>query len=605
MKIKIVSILPIFFVIAVIISLIFLKNAFTNTRGVTLLQPKNNQPTQENNATDYTDALIRFTDVAQEVGINHTHHLPKKPEECLVYVNDKQFESCQGTFGVQMVAAMGGGVAVGDYDNDGWQDLFFTQADTLGVLYRNNGGKYDDITDVSGIGEVLGEVIISGNGAAWVDIDNDGDLDLYVTSIDTNRHYLFVNEDGKFREKAVARGADIGSDSIHYGYSIAVGDYNRDGWADLFVTEWRPDVRTSHARLLENRGAEAPGYFVDATKKAGLNNGRFIFRHSLSNLEDSIKNNPDTLYSPAQMSFSASFVDMDNDGWQDLLIAGDFGSSRVFWNNNGQFEEGTETTGAAREVHSMGSSVGDINNDGLLDWFVTAIYDPALPAEGGRDGHSLYQNKGTRIFEEISLSAGTRYHEQEEIWGWGTAMFDYNNDGYLDLAMTSGGINMGSKNGYYDHRDGDNNHIVIWKNNGNGDSFTNMSRTLGVMDGGRGRGVAILDYDNDGDADLLVVNVGQKPLLYTNNGGNQAGNWLKIKVDGIGARVVVKTADRTQTREVGSITHFLGQSERVLHFGFGSEVEMIDSVIVSWPATGREKTFTNVLPGQTIEVNTL
>jgi len=92
-------------------------------------------------------------------------------------------------------------------------------------------------------------------------------------------------------------------------------------------------------------------------------------------------------------------------------------------------------------------------------------------------------------------------------------------------------------------------------------------------------------------------------LLYTNNGGNQVGNWLKVKVDGIGARVEVKTADRIQTREVGSITHFLGQSERIVHFGFGPEIERIDSVIVSWPATGRQKTLTNVLPGQTITIH--
>jgi enediyne biosynthesis protein E4 len=553
---------------------------------------------------------VSFSNITQKSGINHIHQLPDVIYECTLSKNYDQCSNPKLGDIVQMTTIMGGGVAVGDFDNDGYEDLFFTQADSLGILYKNNGnGGFYDVTADSGIQDVLNGVVITGNGATWVDIDNDNDLDLYVTTIGEGQYYLFVNNDGHFTEEAVKRNASITSEYNHFGFSVSVGDFNRDGWADIFVTEWRPDIKAAHARLLQNRGPDAPGQFLDVTESVGFKNDRYVFRHILPSLEDSINENPLIDYSTFQMSFAASFTDMDNDGWQDLLIAGDFGSSRMFWNNQGYFIDGTAESGVAKETHSMGSTAGDIDNDGDMDWFVSAIYDPGL-INNGRDGHGLYINQGNRVFKNISSSAGVRNHVEEETWSWGSVMFDYDNDGDLDILMTSGGLNINDENGYRYAKSMDNDQTVLWNNPGSGDSFANVTRRINIRHELRGRSVAVFDYDKDGDLDLLILSAGQAPQFYRNEGANKAGSWLRVKVsgghgtnaDGLGAKVVVNSTDKKQLREIGSMSHFLGQSERIAHFGFGKEISSVDSVIVTWPASGKEIILEDVQTGQVLEV---
>ena len=255
---------------------------------------------------------------------------------------------------------MSGAVAAGDADGDGHVDLYVTRLEDHDLLFRNRGdGTFEDITTAAG----LDTWVFDSNGAAWVDIEKDGDLDLFVSSFGSGRYHLFVNDGaGHFTEDAVARGAALDTGDTHIGYSVAVGDYDRDGWPDLAVAEWRSiplvtDPTKSHTRLLRNRGFAAPGHFEDTTIVAGVDVTTFFANESFV--------------------FAPAFVDLDEDGFQDLALASDFGTSLLFWNDgDGTFSEDTSGAMVGTDENGMGSAFGDFDGDGDLDWFVTSIYDP-------------------------------------------------------------------------------------------------------------------------------------------------------------------------------------------------------------------------------------
>ena len=311
-----------------------------------------------------------------------------------------------------------GGAAAGDFDGDGWVDLFITRHFDSDLMYRNNGdGTFSDVTANAfpgGIGN------LSTNGAAFADIDNDGDQDLYVAAINESQHFLYINDGaGHFSEQAVARGAAVGDGSRDMtGTSPAFGDYDNDGYLDIYVTEWRgftDDANPSHARLLRNRGAANPGYFEDVTLAAGVAMDLTTGTHANKAL-----------------SFTPRFADLDRDGWQDLAVVSDDHTSRLFWNNgDGTFTDGTPAQSVLTSgTNDMGFSLGDVDGDGLLDWFATSIYD----AVNNPTGNHLYRNNGDRTFSDITTAAGVR----NGSWGWGTDMFDFDNDADLDIVMTNG-----------------------------------------------------------------------------------------------------------------------------------------------------------------------
>ena len=284
-----------------------------------------------------------FVDVTAESGIDYVQYHLKPQGACLL---DGGIGSSSGRGRYCAPERMSGGAAAADYDNDGLVDLFVTRLDAPDILYRNTGdGRFEDRTEAAG----LSDFELRSNGALWADIDNDGDADLYVTTIGDKRFYLFINNGaGRFTEEGIERGAAIATDEIHVGYSIATGDYDRDGWLDLHVTEWGSDSvisdrAPSHARLLRNLGAEAPGYFADVTVSAGV---------QLDDVESQALGDPDSnpmlslsdgagLNGP--FAFASAFTDLDGDGWPDLAVASDFGQSRLFWNNR----DGTFTDGSA------------------------------------------------------------------------------------------------------------------------------------------------------------------------------------------------------------------------------------------------------------------
>ncbi len=294
-----------------------------------------------------------------------------------------------------MQTFLAGGAAAGDYDNDGWVDLYVTRLDDTDLLFRNQGdGTFSNAT-LNAFGPT--PIIAPTNGAQWGEIDNDGDLDLYVTVINAKRHYLYINDGrGHFTEEGLDRGAAMSGCHVLYGFSASFGDYDRDGFLDLHVTEWwRQNQNSSrqdyyNIRLLRNRGADKPGHFTDVTERVGVGMEKVRIK-----LVDSTK-----LHAAA--AFSTRFTDLDRDGWPDLIITSDYRTSRLFWNNgDGTFSDGTVSAGVGQEENGMGSTVGDMDGDGDLDWFVTSIWAGNLVKEYVT-GNRLYQNNGDRTFSDFT-----------------------------------------------------------------------------------------------------------------------------------------------------------------------------------------------------------
>ena len=510
-------------------------------------------------------AEVRYTDVTAEAGIHYIQHT--LPADLYYPVH------------------MSGGVAVGDYDGDGYLDLFDTRLAAANILYRNMcDGTFQDVTANTG----LDKIIADSNGAGWADLDHDGDLDLYVTALWSERFYLFINDgNGQFSEQALRRGVAIEGQDSHFGYGPAFADFDRDGFIDIHVTEWRhdevnPSGASSNARLLRNRGQLGPGwagFFEDVTDAAGV---------SLDNIP-SISINAQA----GSFSFASQFSDIDNDGWLELLIASEFGQSRLFWNNgDGTFTDGTVAAGVGTDENGMGHAVADFDGDGLLDWFVTSI---SGEQRVNHTGNRLFKNLGNRKFADVTDQSGVR----DGFWGWAAVAIDYDNDGDLDLTMSNGVI-------FPDDSDGvgfDDDMTRFWKNDGAG-NFTELSSAIGIEDGKAGKGLVKLDYDNDGDLDLFVVNNRDAPILYRNDGGNNNG-WLRIVVSGTGigagARFTLETGNGMplQVRELEAGNAFLGQHEQAVHFGLGPNPENIKRLTIRWP-NGEIQELLDIEPNQTI-----
>ncbi len=471
---------------------------------------------------------------------------------------------------------MTGGAAAGDFDNDGWVDIFVTRLDAPDILYRNKrDGTFEDVSSAAGFTANL-----QTNGSAWGDIDNDGDLDLYVTAAGDTRFYMYINDgNGQFTEQAVLRGADIGGVS-RYGQSVTFGDYDRDGYLDINTNDWGNETSVSTSRLLRNLGATNPGYFEDVTAAAGLD----VYRPSLFS-----SGGTDT----KAYRFSSTFADLDRDGYPDLAIASDFTTSQIFWNNrDGTFTDGTLAAGIGTDQDGMGLTLGDYNGDGQLDMFVAALVD--VPGETeDHSGNRLFRNNGDRTFSDQTDAAGVR----DSGWSWGTTFLDYDNDGDLDLAVANGwGKTFVDQSRLYQNDNG---------------VFTDISNASGITDNQMGRGLLSLDYDNDGDLDLFITNNGQQPILYRNDGGND-NDWLKIRTegtvsnrDGIGTFITVDpdvdVVGDEMVREISAGSNFLSQNESAANFGLGPSSETIDLITIVWPS-GLVQKLVDVAPNQILNL---
>jgi hypothetical protein len=527
------------------------------------------QPSQQIPAAKsaVTSGLPNFSDIAEKAGLTAVNVFGG--------VDTKKY----------IIETTGTGVAIFDYDNDGWPDIFIVNGTTLegfpakeaptNHLYHNNhDGTFTDVTAKAGL-----TATGWGQGVCVGDYDNDGWEDLYVTYYGKNR--LYHNDHGVFTE--VAEKAGVAGSGKAWGTGCAFVDYNRDGRLDLMVANyvdfniattptpgegsscvWKGVPVMCGPRglpgakniLYENRG---DGTFVDVTAKAHIDQ------------------------TGGHYAFSVSTFDFDDDGWPDIYVACDSAPSILYHNNHdGTFTDVAVMAGVAfnedgREQAGMGTTIADYNGDGRLDIFKTNFSD---------DTPTLYRNDGGGVFSDVTYAAGLGLHTQ--YLGWGTMFFDFDNDGWPDLVLANGHVypevdKFHLSSGYMEPR-------LLYHNNGNG-TFTDI--TAGAGPGfstvSSARGLAVGDFWNDGRMSVLINNVYAKPSLLVNAAHNK-NHWVAFKSegtrsnrDGIGAKISVKAGGRTLVDEVRSGSSYISQNDLRVHFGL-SLASKIDGVEVRWPS---------------------
>jgi enediyne biosynthesis protein E4 len=452
---------------------------------------------------------------------------------------------------------MSGGVAAGDVDGDGWVDLLVLRGD-LGparLLHNLGNGSFFDEALARGL-DIRGGLA---NGALMADLDGDGDLDvltggLYIADAQLSSPPRLWRNDGSghFVEAGTFLDAWDGHDS----WSSALGDIDGDGDLDLAFGRWSTTP-----------GARAHLFLAQA--------GSYVASDGIVGL--------DTQFPAQDHSFTPNFADIDGDGDADLLFTGDFHSSRIFRNDAGSFSN--QTDAVISDENGMGAAVGDYDNDGDLDWFVSSIYDTGTPAGNwGTSGNRLYRNAGDGSFSDATDLAGVR----AAGWGWGSCFADFNADGWLDLYVVNG--MLGPTAAPFN-----NDPARLFINNGDG-SFSEQGAARGVADTGQGRGLVCFDYDRDGDIDIYIQNGYGAARLYRNDLAGARSLTLRLRghapnAGAIGARVWLQTDAGTQMRELAAGNNFLSSNPPELYFGLGASAQ-IERLRVRWP-DGSESAFGN------------
>ncbi|MFK7882759.1 MAG: FG-GAP-like repeat-containing protein [Phycisphaerales bacterium] len=437
-----------------------------------------------------------------------------------------------------------GSAAAGDFDQDGDQDLFLAGGDHTDQLLINDGtGSFENRAAAWGVDRTHPT-----GGAAVGDYNNDGYPDIFVASQSNKGHSLYRNnQDGTFTD--VARDAGVwwtSSTDIADGFGAAFGDYDLDGDLDLAVAGWDQDTRAN--RVFRNN-----------------NDGTFTVVSSYTD-----PNAP--VYFPRRnFGFTPRWHDMDNDLYPELLLVSDFGTTGYFRNNrDGTLTNTTADAKVGDERNGMGQAVGDLNNDGLPDWYVTSI-------ETQSSGNMLYINQGDHRFVESSVAAGVR----NGAWGWGAVAVDIDHDSDLDLVATNGWNGWDSPS-------------YLFLNDGTGTSFTEAAESSGLDHTEQGRGLIRFDADLDGDQDLLFSASGSSPTRFFRNDLDQStSNWSRISLDtqshprlapnGVGTRVELTDAGVTMHRWIDNGSSYISQSEMTGHFGWPADQDAsIDQVRVYW-----------------------
>lgn len=507
---------------------------------------------------------LAFREVAAEVGLDFVH----------------------GPLGDTPGWEMHGGGTVGDFDGDGWPDLFLvgsgSEPDALFINQRD--GTFREEAAAWGLVDLY-----RGVGANAADFDGDGDDDLFVTSMGTRpeirngQQRLYRNNgDRTFTDVAKEMGvAATGPDISPDGYGATWGDYDLDGDLDLWVGGWRNDfmLGPSTTRLFRDDGEAG---FTDVTVEAGV-------------------------YDPAIRAFGAIFADMDGDRYPELLVAGDFGTSRYFANDGrGHFSPADVGLPQNQRVYNgMGTALGDFDRDGRPDWFVSAIY-PAWEL-AGPPGSRLYLNRSRRpgdyALRALPRSAGVN----DGGWGWGAAAVDLDHDGWLDLVHTNGWSQpCPSPLGRCYQEDA----TRLFRNRGDG-TFDDVAAPSGLVHTGQGRGLLQLDYDRDGDLDIAILENAGRLHFFRNDLSGEATNWLAVRLDtgaapclapdGIGATVETRVAGgQRQRRIINTGSNYLGRGELTAHFGLGA-AEVVERLIVEWP-DGSQTVRMGVAANQYLEI---
>ncbi len=441
------------------------------------------------------------------------------------------------------------GVATADFNNDGFDDIFATRMFEQGTLHMNNGdGSFSDITVQAGIFTAP-----TAQFAVWGDVNNDGWLDLFLGARDDNNALYVNNQDGTFTDIASSAGVSLGGKVK----AALFADVDMDGWLDIYV------ARLGLENILYRNNGTPSG--------AGITFSDFT---AISGATDPL------------ISMGAVFFDYDNDGDPDLYLTHDANIPNILYRNNGNgtFANVSVISGANVASMAMGVDVGDINNDGWLDIYITNL-----------GSNTLLLNNGNGYFYNITQSAGVG----DPGMGWGCSFFDFDNDGWQDIYMANDSYFSPFPN-------------LLYRNNCNptpaGVTYNVVSENtvLHSMEGGYGFGC--FDYNNDGLQDIYLANYGGTigNQLFKNNEAN-GNNWLKVKVigvesnaAGIGARVQLKIGNLKLTEEVVAGSGWASQNSLVQHFGLGV-ADVVDLVTVRWPS-GIIDSFENVAANQLLEV---
>ena len=504
-----------------------------------------------------------------------------------------------------IIEAKGSGLAFFDYDHDGWLDIYLTNGDRLDAhwpsgkaptahLYKNNrDGTFTDVTERSGLGVTGWQT-----GVCVGDYNNDGWDDLFCCFWGHNR--LFHNNgNGTFTD--VTRKVGLYQERVRWGAGCTFLDYDRDGWLDLFVCNYLqldpqkiPTADATH--FCQWKGVPimcGPRGLPADTNILYRNNGDGTFT-DVSQAAGILKPGP-------RYSITAVSYDLDNDGWPDIYVAVDSQPSILFQNNHdGTFtdiavEAGCAYSESGHEQAGMGVAVADYDCDGRLDIFKTNFAD---------DTANLYHNNDDGTFTDMTFPAGTGVNNGYVAWGCG--FIDYDNDGWPDLLQVNGHVYP--EIDQYHLSQTFRNPRLVYRNLGNG-RFQDVSSSMGpgITERFSSRGAAFGDYDNDGGMDALVLNMNDVPSLLHNRGGN-AKNWIKLKLIGthcnrtaIGARVRVITGKHIQMNEVHSGTSVMSQDDLRLHFGLGAS-SVVDAIEVTWPTTRKKETFARVKANQIMTI---
>ena len=512
-----------------------------------------------------SDLAIRLVDVAEQAGLTLLNVSGGPSKDYIVEVS-------------------GNGAAFFDYDNDDDLDVLVVNGSTLDgikhggdpmvALYENDGhGAFDDVTDGRGLG-TRGW----GMGACVADYDNDGFQDIYVTAYGPNA--LFRNSGrGAFADVS----ATAGVRDTHWSTNCAFGDYDLDGDVDLYVANYL----SFDDEQVPKRGETSDCHYMGVEVMCGpkglpgepdalyRNNGDGTFTDvtDAAGIED-----------PDYYGFGVVFVDLDEDGWPDIFVANDSVPNALFHNNgDGTFSEDGFFAGVALRTDAqvqagMGVDAGDYDGDGRLDLFVTNFSE---------DYNTLYENSESGFFSDVSHAAGIAQPALPYL-GWGAGFVDLDNDGLLDIFVANGHVypevNEQWLGTTYHQRN------QVFRNQGD-KRFRDVTDEIGggLLIEKSTRGAAFGDYDNDGDIDVLLINMNDHPTLLRNDtaGGH---HWITLRLvgttsnrDGIGAKVTIDAGGRTQTTEVRSGGSYLSHNDVRAHFGLGS-ADQVRRLEIRWPS---------------------
>jgi hypothetical protein len=493
-----------------------------------------------------------------------------------------------------LIETMGGGVAWLDYDNDGWLDVYLTNAPTIASfragrlpanrLYRNNhDGTFSDVTEKAGVA-LRGWCM----GVSIADYDNDGDDDLYLTNFGANVLYR-NNGDGAFTDVTKQAGAGEARWSSSSGWA----DYDSDGDLDLFVAGY---VEYDLARLPEAGQGRYCVYKVLEVlcgPRGMRGAGDTLYRNNGDGTFSDVSRQAGVSDERGHYGLGVAWGDFDNDGDQDLYVANDTQANYLYWNQGqGVFKEAGLLSGATLDANGkaragMGIAVGDYDRDGQLDIGVTNFSE---------ETYALFRNQGAGGFDDAAGAAGLARVSLPYL-GWGMFFGDFDNDGWPDLFAANGHVypqveRLGS-NLRYQQR------CLLFRNLGQG-SFADVTAEAGpALNQPRAhRGAAQGDYDNDGDLDVLLLDLDGQPVLLENR-SPAVGHWLRVKAP-VGARVTLAAAGLKLLDEVRASGSYQSASEQTAHFGLGN-VTTVERVQVRF-AQGKTKTLRNVKADQTLVV---